>query len=117
MAAITIDGLAGSTVSIEAITGTGELLLGTSVVVASLPVKIWVIGVNRLRFERVEPGQQLIGRFRMMAEQDQDVQEADHVEPVSGGIAGFTLAEVTGVLKIADFAGATHHLEADLRRI
>lgn len=117
LAALTIQGLTGGTVSVEAITQTGEPVLTEKVVTASLACKWYVLSQNRIRLTRTEAGQQAVGEFRFQAEWNADVLNGDIIQPVSGAVAGLTLGHVTGVYKVGQFDGTTHHLEVDVRRM
>ncbi len=117
LAGLTLQGLAGATLSIEVIQPTGEPILGEYTVTASVPCKWMVLSPNRIRFTRQAAGQIPEGQFRIITAWNADIQPGDVVLPVSGSMFGLTMAEVIGIYGPGDFDGITHHLEVDLRRI
>ena len=62
------------------------------------------------------PGNFTVGDFTMMALPTEDVQPGDLIYPVAG-IAGLTLGQVLNVQAYNDFAGLTHHIDIQIKRL
>ena len=86
---------------------------GETIVVAEMPVFFYM---NVGRYSRQLPGDVAIGDYTMMVMPDQDIQVGDLVYPVSG-VAGLTLGQVLNVMAYPDFAGLTHHVDVQVKRL
>lgn len=106
---ITISGITDGFISIRAINKVGQPVNQLILAASSVPVKFYR-KKNRIRMEKA--GQEKIGEYKLMAEPTLDIRENDLVYPLAG-IVGVTVGMVTGVDKIFDFAGLTHHTEAE----
>lgn len=86
---------------------------GETVVVAELPVFFYM---NTGRYQKTLQGDQQLGDYTMMAMPDQDIQVGDLIYPVTG-VAGLTLGQVINVMAYPDFAGLTHHVDVQIKRL
>lgn len=91
----------------------GQQINTETEVYASMPVRFEAIkgGIRMMA-----AGQQKIAQYKFFADYDRDVRENDVFYSVSG-IQGMTHGQVSFVDTIVDFAGASHHLECEVREI
>lgn len=110
---MTLSGIDGSMVEVRAINSLGQPVVQDVQVASSLPVRFYSqSGRIRMRPQgQVEPG-----NYKIMAEPDADIRTGDIVETISG-VTGMTIGRVVRAEKIFDFAGATHHTEAEIADI
>lgn len=93
------------------ITDLGQTILQESTVYASLPVRFYAIS-GKVRM--LAAGRQKVAQYKFMAGPDKDVQENDIMYALSG-VAGITMGRVSFVETLMDFAGASHHIEAEIQ--
>lgn len=86
---------------------------GETTIEAQLPVYFYM---NNGRYNRNLPGDMALGDYTMMAMPDKDIQVGDLVYPVTG-VAGLTIGQVLNVMAYPDFAGMTHHVDVQVKRI
>ena len=91
----------------------GRRATGETIVVAELPVFFYM---NAGRYQKNLPGDQQLGDYTMMAMPDEDIQVGDLIYPVRG-VAGLTLGQVLNVMAYPDFAGLTHHVDVQVKRL
>lgn len=112
-AGITTVGLSGGFLKIRAVSNMGQPVLQEVVQQTSLPCRFYA---QNGKIITKKPGEDLIAKYGMMVEPNIDVRSNDLVYAVSG-IDGLTLGQVINTTTLFDFAGITHHIEADIMEI
>ncbi len=110
IASITVSGISDGTLSIRGVNDIGQPVIQTLIVDTSLNVRFYT-QAGRIKMQK--PGQIENGDWKLMAEPDADIVENDLLEVISGAV-GITAGRVVWKEQIFDFAGLTHHMEANI---
>ena len=113
MSGLTISGIDGGTITVRAIDELGQPVNKEIVAEENMPIR-WYAQDGRIRM--MKQGQEKIAKYKMMAGPEKDVQENDVVYAISG-VFGLTIGRVDFSEKIFDFAGLTHHTEAEVMEL
>jgi len=113
MSGLTISGIDGGTITVRAIDELGQPINKEIVAESNMPIR-WYTQNGHIRM--MDQGQEKIAQYKMMAGPLKDVQENDIVYALSG-VFGLTIGEVSFSEKIYDFAGLTHHTEAEVMEL
>lgn len=109
--ALTMSGISDGFIQIRAINRIGQPVNQEISVSDNVPVRFYT---QKGRIYMKRSGQEDIADYKIMAEPDLDLRQNDIVYPLSG-VVGLTWGSIDFVEKIFDFAGATHHLEAEVK--
>lgn len=107
---ITMSGLSSGFYQIRALNRLGQPVNQELLVSTNVPCRFYN-EKGRIRMKR--PGQEEVADYKIMCEPDLDLRENDLIYPTLG-IVGLTFGQITWMEKIFDFAGVTHHLEAEI---
>lgn len=107
---ITVTGLTNGFIGIKAFDVLGQPINQNVVVNTNMPARFFT---QNGRIKMKKEGQSESGNWMMMAEPDADIRENDVIEIISGAV-GLTAGRIVWKEAIYDFAGITHHLEAEI---
>lgn len=113
---LTLSGISEGFIKVRAITKTGQAINRQRTIGDSVACRFYVnkfAGRGSNRISRVPPGQDRVANYKMMAGPTEDIAENDYLYVVSG-VGGLTLGQVMFVNHVFDFAGVTHHVEAEV---
>ncbi len=107
---LTMSGITDGFIQVRALNKMGQPINSEIVVETNMPVKFYT---QDGRIRMMKQGSEQIADYKMIAAPDKDVRDNDLIYAVSG-VVGLTFGKIMFVEKIFDFAGATHHLEAEI---
>jgi hypothetical protein len=111
--AVSIDGISDGFISVRAVSRTGQAVSREETIDADVPCRFYA---QSGRIRMMKAGNSKVAEYKVMLEPDRDIREFDFISPVSN-VYGIEKGQVSFVSHIMDFAGLTHHVEAEVLRI
>lgn|GEM_PF-6654950 len=110
IAGLAVSGISDGFIEVKAVSPAGQPVNQEYDVYASMAVRFYAIS-GKIRM--MNPGQSKIAQYKIMCDYDKDIKENDTIYAISG-IAGLTRGQISFVEPLYDFAGVTHHFEAEI---
>jgi len=113
---VTISGIEGGSISIKAVSRTGQENTQEERIYSDLPVRFYVKRETGNTIVMKPQGQESMMKYKMLVGPDYEIKANDIVYAVSG-VIGLTRGVVEFAQMFYDFAGASHHLECRFKDV